>query len=77
MKTDTPNELSFPGDVWFVGNQIAEVRGEEAEDIFKSNRNNISNLYGIPAFIEPMEGAERTQGDVNNVSNIFLYITVL
>ena len=73
MKTDTPNELSFPGDVWFVGNQIAEVRGVEAGEIFKLNRNNISNLYGIPAFVEPMEGAE----DVNKVSSILICITVL
>ena len=73
MKTDTPNELSFPGDVWFVGNQIAEVKGVEAEQIFKSNRNNISNLYGIPTFVEPMEGAE----DVSKVSSILICITVL
>ena len=73
LKKDAQHELSFPGDVWFVGIQIAECRGVEAQEIFNSNRNNISNLYGIPTFVEPMEGAE----DVNNVSSIFICITVL
>ena len=42
------NRPSVPGDIWFVAQQIAHFKKVPVCKVLESNRQNVSELYGIP-----------------------------
>ena len=42
--------VSMPGDVWFVAQQVAYWKNLNVDQILEANRQNVSNIYGIPPY---------------------------
>ena len=40
----------MPGDVWFVAQQVAYWKNLNVDQILEANRQNVSNIYGIPPY---------------------------
>ena len=51
---------SVPGDIWFVAQQIAYFKNLPVCKVLESNRENVSDLYGIPIWrpssLPPLKG---------------------